>query len=136
MSTLCCRNTTDNGRVSPLLQLAAGACKGHRRHGLALRAIHTAPDSAIHTVESHQPSTRIADRHTDCDVHFLRFGNGARHNSVSFIKGKSHMLTSCTPEKYADIAIPVDEPMVDAAPGPVNTLFRSASHCIRNTSTP
>src|SRR2546422_7513333 len=81
-------DATDDGGVGALLQLTAGARKARRRHSFALRTIDAAPDSAIHAVESHQTPAGIADRHTDFDVHFLRLGDGTRHNLVGFIKSK------------------------------------------------
>src|SRR5438034_7253397 len=102
MSTLGSGDATDNGRVRPFLQLAAGARKAHRRHGLALRTIDAAPDRTIHAVESDQTPASIADRYTDFDVHFLRLGNRTRHNFVGFIKSKSHMPTSSASDECAD----------------------------------
>src|SRR5438093_12310050 len=108
VATLGSSDATDDGCVGAFLQLAAGARKAHRRHGLALRTIDAAPDGTIHAVESDQTPAGIADRYTDFDVHFLRLGDSPRHNFVGFIKSKRHMRTSSASDERAAIATAVE----------------------------
>src|SRR5712692_4512699 len=84
----------DDGSARALGQLATGPREGGRGDGLALGAVDTAPDGAVHAIERHQAPAGVAHRHADLDVHLPRLGQRRLHDLVGFCERQSHGVTS------------------------------------------
>jgi len=85
------RCNTAQGRVlRTWRQIAAGAAKGSRGHGLALAAEGASPHGTIHALKGKQSSAGIADGDIHLGAHLVSLLDGAGDNTIGICKGEDH----------------------------------------------